>query len=293
MALNRSPTSVLVNGVALLIKDGDTEAGLFGARFQRVPGLANFTLPDETGSVNETQLQDGPIAAAQIAGVGTITGSIGAITAHPTHKFLAAKRRTGGTIRAVILRPAQTVVSEAASNGVAVSAAIDDGQTAAKDILSVVTLDAARRDIREGFLAAVHTAAPKGHLDYNAAAVADMARFQSVLSINDSGLKFSVSPGVTGAIPKALLTYLYLRKAGILYGQDDGFLCTVNGFGDGDFQAGGHAAANLSLAPPEALPVKLDEWRLIDELASDTGDNYAGVVQSSPGPYDGVFVDLA
>ena len=206
MALNRSPTSVLVNGVALLIKDGDTEAGLFGARFQRVPGLANFTLPDETGSVNETQLQDGPIAAAQIAGVGTITGSIGALTAHPTHKFLAAKRRTGGTIRAVILRPAQTVVSEAADNGVAVSAAIDDGQTTAKDILSVVTLDAARRDIREGFLAAVHTAAPKGHLDYNAAAAASMARFQSILSINDSGLKFSVSPGVSGAIAKAVGT---------------------------------------------------------------------------------------
>ena len=117
MARNRQPTATQVNGAALLVKDPSAAVGSLFASYQRIPGLASFTLPDETGATNETQLMDGAIAFAQIAGVGTITGNIGAISGHPTHRFLAAKRRDGQNVQVTIVRPAigRTITGATAS----------------------------------------------------------------------------------------------------------------------------------------------------------------------------------
>ena len=278
MALSRSPTSIQVNGAALLVKGGSGDGIL--SKWQRVPGLANFTLPDETGGTNEIQLMDGTVAYAQAAGVGSITGNIGAITAHPTHQFLAAKRRASAEqIQVTIIRPATALLTDANDNAVGVG----DSDASGK---SVVTIDTAQRAIREGMLAAVHTAAPKGLLGYADDEAADMAKYHTILSVDDGFEKFTVSPGTSAAVSKASGTGLYVRVGGILY---ENILCSVSGFGDGDFQAGGAVNANLAFQPANELARSV-EWRTLAELGS-SGFLYSGA-SSTDGDYDAVFADL-
>ena len=282
MARNRQPTSVQVNGVALLIKDADSNSGLFSS-FQRVPGMANMTLPDETGGVNETQLMDGAISAAQIAGVGAITGSIGAITGHATHRFLANKRRNGGNVQVVIIRPA--TASSTLDGAGSVSAA---GRR-----INVVagSRDSVKANIREGTLIALADAVTDGYIGYadGAPAATDDHKWRSTLSVAESGEYIELEAAIASAIAANSGEDIVYRRPGILYGGDTGFVCAVNGFGDGDFQAGGAVSANLSLAPSEALPLMQPEWRDLGELRESTGPQYGGTASDVPGPYDGVF----
>ena len=87
--------------------------------YRRVPGLGSFTLPAETGSVNETTLMDGTVSAAQFKGVGTITGTVGALGAHPAHLFLEEKSLDGENVQVNIVRLAvavkEIIVSEASA----------------------------------------------------------------------------------------------------------------------------------------------------------------------------------
>ena len=276
MALQRSPTSIQVNGAALLVKDPTADDGLFST-WQRVPGLASFTLPDETGATTETQLMDGSISFAQIAGVGTITGSIGAVTGHPTHRFLADKRRSGGTVTIAIIRPSPGNVFEAIDNAASAAAIVSD---AGYSVISVVddntsgSIAAVKAGVREGTLVALHTGAPAGYALYGDAAVATMAKWQSVVRIDADSGKFWVSPGVSSAIAAASGTNLYARRPGVLF---DNISCTVNGFGDGDFQAGGAMNANVSFAPGEALPALTPYTKVLSEMGTDFNSAFAAI----------------
>ena len=252
MPLNRLPTATQVNGSALLVKDPDQTAGLF-SKYQRVPGLASFTLPDETGSTTATQLMDGSVEFAQIAGVGTITGALGSISGHATHTLLAEKRRSGGSVTVAIVRPA-ILIGDAGGqldNDIAVAAHGGAG-------FSVVTVTSGaaiiKNLIREGRLVLIKGSAP-----------ASTDSWHGVLKVNDDGGKFSMDPGAVSAISKAMGTALYVRQAGYVLSD---VICTVNGFGDGDFQAGSAIAANLSLSPSEALPVRTRDPRLLADMAT-------------------------
>ena len=98
----------MVNGAILQIRDPNKSTGLF-SEYRRVPGLASFTLPAEAGSVNETALMDGTVAAAAFKGVGTITGAVGALGVHPAHLFMEEKALDGTDIQANIVRLAVVV----------------------------------------------------------------------------------------------------------------------------------------------------------------------------------------
>ncbi len=286
MALNRAPVGIQVNGAALLVKDPDVSSGLF-SKWQRVPGLASFTLPDETGSTNETQLMDGSIAFAQIAGVGTITGSIGAITGHVTHQLLAAKRRSGGNLNITIVRPAIAVANGQISTSAKIGEAADGGK-------SIVTLTSTIvRSIKEGMLIAVTPTAGSpgstGYTAYNAAASsANDPKFMEIVQVDDGG-KVSVAPGFSVDIPNsaAVNNKYVVRQAGILY---EDIVCSVSGFGDGDFQSGSAVSANVAFQPSSALPAFLPEWRIQSEFLAN-GKAHDGTAESD-GPYDGVFANL-
>ena len=272
MARLRSPTSVQVNGVALLVKDPDITTGLF-SEYQRVPGLANFTLPDETGSTNETQIQDGSISFAQIAGVGTITGSIGAITGHATHRFLARKRRSGGNVTVTIFRPAVSLedfvgsVGHGAGEGV-----LSFTGTAAERVKSLV---------KEGVLVAVGEDSDtlggmmSGVVVYDGPTptATEDHYYRPVVAVDEDGATVEVEAVITTALTAAANNKASVRRPGIRY---EGVSATVNGFGDGDFQAGGAMAANVSFAPSEALPVFSLDHRLLSEVPDTAFDGAFG-----------------
>lgn len=268
MALSRTPGSIQVNGAAMLIK-GDSTDGIF-ANWQRVPGLANFTLPDETGSTNEIQLMDGSVAYAQAAGAGTITGSIGAITAHPAHQFLAATRRAPGKqITVTIIRPAAVVLEDQTANM----------KSAANS--NAITFTGNEVDsIREGMLFAYGASGDSltGYAAYGdtSAALNDHA-FRAVLAVDPDTKTLKVAPNVATAVAANDTNIYSLRAPGIIF---ENVLCSVAGFGDGDFQAGSAVSANLTLQPTGALDRRV-EWRSL--AAAELGASSA---------FNGVFAPL-
>ena len=279
----RSPIAIQVNGAALLVKDPNLASASKSVfkRWQRVPGLANITLPDETGGTNETQLMDGSISFAQIAGVGTISASIGAITGHPVHRMLAEKRRDGGSVEALILRPA---IAISGGTGATATTGVATASIGPKITIASGGRDWVKNNVREGTL--VGKTGAKGFVGDGDTAAAE-TKWRSVLWVSDDGDEIVVDGDFDSAQTTAFA--LAARRPGILYTGGGLSSCSVNGFGDGDFQAGGAMNANLSLAPATALTSMQPEWRLITELASTTGPDYAGSDTTSPGPYDGVF----
>lgn len=266
MALKRTPSATQANGVAMLVKAGST--GLF-SNFQRVPGLANFTLPDETGSTNETQLLDGSVSFAQIAGVGTITGNIGAITAHPTHQWLAARRRAGDQITVTIIRPASAVLDEVAAN-----VSHPAGASGTDTILTFTGNEA--NSILEGQLVAVGASTDdlEAYIGYEETPVAgDDHKFRSVLAVDPDTKKVKVAPRIVTALAGNATNRYSVRNAGLIY---ENILCTVNGFGDGDFQAGSAASANISFAPVSVLERGV-EHRILSEFTTEFDSAFAGL----------------
>ena len=275
MSRNRQPVGTQVNGAALLVKDPTIAAGLF-TKYQRVPGMSSWTLPDETGSTTEEQLMDGPIATSQVAGVGTITGNIGALGGHATHRFLATKRRGGGNVTVTIIRPAlkreitakgfcaadSTVIQIPAAHRAAVKASVREGN-----------LIALANDVTDGIVTFTDT--PEAGDDH---------KWRPVLAVKEDGSEIHVEAVIKSAILVGAAESIQLLTAGILY---EGITATVNGFGDGDFQAGGSISANLSFSPAEALPVQRPEWRVAGDLRAP-GHVYGGA-EAATGDYDGVF----
>ena len=269
----RQPNGPLVNGTSLLVKDPNIDAGLF-TKFRRVPGLASFTLPDETGTTSEQQTMDGPLQSSETAGVGTIVGAIAATSGHATHRLLGAKRRDGQQVTVTIIKPAvgKTINAVGTTQAGGMEIAIPNANRAAVKSL-----------VREGMLIAIGDNFTPGIHVYSDSdpEAADDGKFRPVLDVEADGSVIRVEAVYKSAIAAKKL---HLRQDGVLY---ESINVSVNGFGDGDFQAGGRIAANIAFAPDEVLPLKRVEWRLIGELAAN-GRDYSGAANAA-GPYDGVF----
>ena len=263
MAENRAPLGIVVNGAILQVREPGLAAGLF-SEYRRVPGLGSFTLPAESGSVNETTLMDGTVSAAQFKGVGTITGVIGALGAHPAHLFLEEKALDGENIQVNIIRLA-VAVKEFTVEGVYAVAAANSM------IVNIPTSNQedVKSSIRAGSLVAISAAAADPAkqaantvVDYKAAAssVNDVL-WQPVWEVDDDGSSFKVAPGFNSA--KATTSsndiLIQVRNPGRSY-QD--VLCTVSQWDAGDFQNGQNVSGNLTLTPSVALPRVRVEARL-------------------------------
>ena len=289
MAKRRTPVGITVNGASFLVKDPDASKGLF-SKWQRAPGFSDFAMPNETGSTSETQLMDGPIQDSQAAGVGTITGDIGGYNSHATHRFLADKAQTQGTVLVTIIRPAQGL-SSGTDVKMTTAAAADSS-----DFIGVV--DPTPADIvtlvREAHLLALgnSSATFKGFLGFKESegrttkgpVAGDDSKFRSVLSVPSSGGTVNLEVGLKTAVAAGSGNKYVLRRPGILYASVS---AKVTGFGYGEFSQGSLLTANLQLTPSDLVPVHQTEWRIASELGA-SGLTYSGDA-SSAGDYDGVF----
>lgn len=272
MAKKRSPTATQVNGVSFIVKDPDASSGDFFNKYRRVPGLASFTLPDETGSSNEVQLQDGTVATAQAAGVGQITGTIGALTSHATHRFLSKKAKEGGNVTISIVRPAIEVVAETTSDANnAVTASTAGVLTATGSVKETF-----KNQLKEGMIIAVGSAPGGGFTAYDATLAANTDKnFRVVSSLNEDGGKVQLEVGFSAAVTGTTAKFI-IRRPGQVWKD---ISCTVAGFGDGDYQSGGVVQGTITLQPATALPVAGVEYSLISDFSNTF--------------LDGVFADIS
>ena len=264
MPENKSPLGIVVNGAILQVKDPSLSAGLF-SMYRRVPGLGSFTLPAETGSVNETTLMDGTVSAAQFKGVGTITGTVGALGAHPAHLFLEEKSLDGENVQVNIVRLAvavkEIIVSEASAVATAGSMTVS--------IMNKENQTDVQSSIRAGSLvaiSAVHASPTKQTsntvVDYKEAAnAANDLLWQPVWEVESDGSSFKVAPGFLAVKTVASNTSLIIqvRNPGRTYKD---ILCTVSQWDAGDFQNGQNVSGNITLTPSVALPRVQVEGRI-------------------------------
>ena len=265
MPENKSPLGIVVNGAILQVKDPSLSAGLF-SEYRRVPGLGSFTLPAETGSVNETTLMDGTVSAAQFKGVGTITGTVGALGAHPAHLFLEEKSLDGENVQVNIIRLAVPVNDIILPAGVATVATAGSMEVNIADDASQTLVKAS---IRAGSLVAISTpkATPDKQtsntvVDYKKALVgANDVLWQPVWEVESDGSSFKVAPGFMGVKATASGTSILIqvRNPGRSYND---VLCTVSQWDAGDFQNGQNVSGNITLTPSVALPRVQVEGRI-------------------------------
>lgn len=246
MGKQREPAGILVNGAILSVKDPDG-SGLF-ADYVEVPGIANFTLPNVEGTLNETALMDGVVSAAAYGGVGQITAPIGARTAHPAHQFLEAKKASGDPIQVTIRKYAVGVFN--------VDDALHVVAAASSATIAAAVQARIKAQLRRGHMVGMGDAfdpAAAGFVNWDVASAAgndDMWRL--VVDIEDDGSAFSFSPAHATAIGTANAPEdLVVRMPGLKW---EDILVTVNGFGSGDFQNANNVSGNLTLAPSVPLP---------------------------------------
>jgi len=267
MALSRTPTAITANGVSMLVKGAGID------NFIRVPGLANFTMPDETGSTTETQLLDGSVAAAQPAGVGSITGTIGAIGAHPSHQFLEARKSDQQQITVAVVKPASDVVRlTTAISGISVDVSDED---------DIIIFPSGRvASMREGQLIAIGSAVATGAnsaglVGWNKSPVVagDQSLYRVIRSVDPDNDRIRVSPGFQADVSGN--NVFVLKNSGLKY---EDISCTVSGLGSGDFQSGGNASSSITLQPVSAVTREIEHRTLAEIVAASA--------------YDSVFNDL-
>lgn len=270
--LKRTPNAIVVNGAYLRVKDPSAAAGSFFGTYVTVPGLANFTMPAEAGATTDTALMDGSISAPQFAGVGTITGSIGARTAHPAHQFLEQRKIDQEDITIEILKHAVPVVSV----DVAAAGSIVDGGGLDELVLATLGADRARQNILNGHI--VHVWASddiaadgpddggRSFLLYGAAATAENDKqWRSIPSVvlDDAGAPMGVKvvPHFSAAIavPGNKSGRITVRNGGLRWTDLN---VKVNQFDQGDFQAGGNVSSNVTFTPSVSVPAAIVEHRL-------------------------------
>lgn len=272
MARPRTPAAIPVNGAAMLIKDPDAGTADIFSDYQRVPGFASFTMPDEVGSSNEVTLMDGSVATAQVAGVGTITGTIGSLTGHATHRYLSDRKKDGKEIEVAIIRPA---------------AKVDDGSGAVENAANgtVITIPNAlannlKSKIKEGMLIAIGATGdtPGGGCVVYGDTITNTNdhHFRPIIYFNEAATKIKVEVAITTALTSGTTNKWALRIPGIRY---ENIRCTVSGFGDGDFQSGGVVSGTITLQPIVAVPTMRPEYRTLAELRTDStwADSYGTV----------------
>lgn len=270
MAINRSPLGAQVNGFLLQVQDPNEGTKLF-KDYIRVPGLASVTLPAETGANNEITLMDGTVSAASFVGVGTISGSVGALGVHPSHQFMEQRSIDQKEVQCNLIRLAVNVLS------------LD----LAKEIFSLVDVSAdkklinipsssrnsVRSAVRAGSLIAL--AAPAASpakttsnsvvaYDADASAANDIL-WQVCLEVEADGSKIWVSPGFSADVDMtaAFGSILQVRKPGRAYTN---VLATVSQWDRGDYQNGQVVAGNYTLVPSSILPAVTPEGRITISL---------------------------
>lgn len=273
MAENRQPRGVIVNGAYMFVKDPNAAAGKLFENWQRVTGLSSFTLPAEVGGTNETQLMDGSLATAQLAGVGTITGAIGGRGLHVAQRFMENRKRSGEAIDISIVKPCLG----RASIGMGAGTIVDVSEKARSiEVPSGNRADVKRR-VRAGDLVALASAdansatlalavaAPTNVLDYDGDPT-DIG-WQSVVYVEEDGSFIDVAPGFATdrTIAGSMFRALYIRTPGILLKDLAG---VVNGFDGGDFQNGQFVAGNFTFTPEEAIPEPTPEIRIPSVIAA-------------------------
>ena len=285
MTENRAPRGVVVNGAFLFVKTAAGEANLF-QNWQRVTGLSSFTLPAEVGGTTETQLMDGVIAAAAIAGVGTITGAIGGRGVHVSQLYMEERKLDGGAVAISILKAA--VIRSGISMGGESHTLVDTG---AKSIIEIPSSHRAAvlANVRAGDLVALgaqvasqtladSAATPANFLDWKADP-AD-AGWRGVVAVASDGAYIHVAPDfdASSALSIANNQYrrLFIRTPGVKWVD---LIGTVNGFDSGDFQNGQQLAGNFSFAPNDALTRVTPEFRALSQLAGlyQKGVGYQGL----------------
>ena len=245
--VKRLGTGITVNGAYLRVK-GD--AAPFD-EFVTVPGLGSFTLPDEVGAVNDVVTLDGIISTPAYGVPGQIVAPLGALTTDYTHQWLKERKLDGKQITIEVFRLATEIgtIEKVITGDVSGAHVL----ASAKEIKVV---GAARKTVAalvtRGVLVGID-AKPSTFVNYDGAADTGV-RWQLVTSVSDDGATIGVLPGFTAAaigtaaIPKSL----YIRNPGIHY---ENIVGVVNGFGNGDFQAGGLVSGNLTFTPKFNLPV--------------------------------------
>ena len=244
------------------VQDPNASSGAFMATYRTVPGLGSFTLPAEAGSTNETALMDGTVAAAAFAGVGTITGTIGALGVHPTHLFLEEAKLDGRTVQMNIIRLAVNVqdLILPGSNG-ARGTYVDVSASANRINIPASLRNTVRSAVRQGCLIALGAggAGTPGKqssntvVDYNAAVAAANDRLWKLCyEVAADGSYIDVTPGFSAdqMVQNNQSARLEVRNPGRTYAA---ILGTVNQWDAGDYQNGQNVAGNITFTPSSAL----------------------------------------
>lgn len=265
MPEQRAPVGVVVNGAYLFVKDATGAAGIF-SNWQRVTGLSSFTLPAEVGGTTETQLMDGNLQAAAIAGVGTVTGAIGGRGVHMSQLFMEERKLDGAAVAIAIVKAA--VVKSAILLG-------NTHNAVAAATLRSIDIPAARRSdvlnrVRAGDIVGLDldgAMAPTGLADWKATAAAALDDdWQGVAYVEDDGSYIDVAPGFSAAQATTTDTAsLLLRTPGVQWIDVTG---TINGFDGGDFQNGQQLSGNFTFTPSSALPRVTPEYRTVAQIAT-------------------------
>ena len=268
MARKRDPIGITVNGAHLFVKDPNAAAAAFWGSFRRVPGLGSFTLPAEAGSVNEIALMDGTVAAAQARGVGTITGTIGALGAHPTHLFMEGRAGNQSPVQISIIRTAVGAGERELAVGADVTAPVGANGSSLIVIGDGGIQAWVNNSVRAGHLIAYSSDTSAGMVtmptdvfrSYDGSTLAAEGDWQTVMDVKDGGTEILVSPGfeVAVAVIAGEPGMLWLRNPGRSYQEIVG---VVNQWDAGDFQNGSVVSGNMSFTPSAALPVVTPEHR--------------------------------
>ena len=257
---SRKPSGILVNGVSVFIQDPNAAANGLFTKFIRIPGVGSITLPDEAAPSTDTPTVDGSIGAVGFAPIGTIAIPLPALSEHPVHKELERLKEAAATVTVSVRKPATkkfAIKDLVAAGGVAVAA---NGRSAVT-IATTVLQARVKALIREGFYVAFAGATadalvaadpdPGVVVGYLAAGpAADNEGFQAVLTVNEDGTEFEVSPGYAGKNTDAAV-HAFFRQPGKEWLDIE---CLVGQMAPGDFQAGANVAGNLVLSPTLGLP---------------------------------------
>ena len=277
MALKRSPTSIVVNGAYLRIKSasgggkGAAEAAGLFADYVTVPGLGSWTMPAETGSVTETAIMDGSIAAPQFKGVGTITGAMPALGAHPSHQFLEQRSIDQQDIQIAIVKPASAGAQLAvpSADDIVIKAAANGRSQV--DVVSAASRARIKQSVLWGHIVAFGKAAgaaglavdSRELLAYNAAAAgaipAGGSAFHAVVAVEDDGSKFWIAPGLAAEEKPIVGAFVCFRNPGKRW---EDLLVKVNQFDQGDFQSGSNVGSNFTFTPSTTVQAAIVEHRV-------------------------------
>lgn len=294
MAPRKDPNAIEVSGALFFVRDPNLSTGFF-SKWRRFDGLGSFTLPAEAGSTTETALIDGSISFAAPAGVGNISGTVGALNAGPVHEFMENKARNAGSVQVAIVRPAiiiatfgphaadtKFVVSGTDPNKWIPAAEKGDGARNLPQVRNVVLQQVRTGHIlaldpnaesKEGFMA------PGVVAKYREAATADtQGQWQGIAEVESDGSEITIVPGALVSSPASAATddignaavdqgVWQVRNPGRAY---LGIVCSVNQFDRGDAQAGGAITSNVQLVPNAALPDVTVEHRLEADLLAYT-----------------------